>query len=199
MAFIPARDFRQEETQKLILKPSLTFYVGDLVKVVGSGSTLYVEELTNESMTSGAYSIGVLVGFTNAKGEVLGQGQNSSVGPILTQNGQNYLKTTDTNLTVEKYYGVFLPLTPLLTLIGDLSAAAVTTNYSAQPFAYFQLSDCRTVGETTAVSQDGSLTSVQVMSLGLVEDENQPIVSGSISRSKIYCRIINSAWTRVGA
>jgi hypothetical protein len=193
--FLPVKDFREEETQTCILAPSLTFYVGDLVKVVGSGATLYKETLTNASMTSGAYPIGVLVGFTDSQGRVLGQGQNPS-GPVYTSSGQNYLTTSATNLTTEKYYGVFLPITPLMTFIGDLSAVAGTTNYSGEPYSYFQLSDCRTISESSAVAHDGTLTNVQVLSLGLVEDENQPVVSGSISRTKIYCKIIKSAWTR---
>ena len=198
MAFIPAKDFRQEETQSLILKPSLTFYVGDIVAVVGSGSTLYKTELTNEtsSVVGAYYPIGVLVGFSDSQGRVLGQGQNGTVGPIYTQNGQNYLTTTATNLTTEKYYGVFLPITPLMSFIGDLDVAAATTNYSNQPFVYFDLTDCRTITEASVDLVTSPQSDDQILSLGLVEDENQPVVSGSISRSKIYCKIIKSVWTR---
>ena len=197
MAFIPAKDFRQEETQSCILTPSLTFYVGDIVALKASGSTLYINEITNESgsVVGAAYPIGVLVGFAYANGQVIGQGANPS-GPIVSQNGPNYLTTTATNLTVEKYYGVFLPITPLMSFVGDLGAAAVTTNYSAKYGTYFQLTDCRTISETTAVATDNPASTSQILSLGLVEDENQPVVAGVISRSKIYCKIIKSCWTR---
>jgi hypothetical protein len=206
MSFIPTKDFRHEETQTLVLAPSLTFYVGDVVAVIANTTTPnflgtgYLEVLDNQtSNVQGAkYPIGVLVGFTDARGEVLGQGQNGSIGPIFTQNGQNYLTTASTNVTSgsANYYGVFLPITPLQNWIGDLSAAAVTTEYSNQPFAYFELNDARTVLETSAVSNDNIQSTSQILSLGLVEDENQPVVSGVISRSKIYCKIIKSSWTR---
>ena len=197
--FIPSKDFRQEETQTAPLNASLTFYIGDVVALIGSGSTIYENVLDNQTnnVQGAKYPVGVLVGFTNAKGQVIGQGANPS-GPIVSQNGPNYITTAADNLTntATNYYGVFVPITPVMSFIGDLSAVAGTTNYSKYFGTYFELNDCRTILESSAVASDNIQSTSQILSLGLVEDENQPVVAGAISRTKIYCKIIKNAWTR---
>ena len=181
MAFKPLKDYRQEQTQRCILAPSLTFKVGDIVGLVGSGSTLYYNTLSNHATyTVGAvYPIGVLVGFSKANGEVIGGGQD----PL---NTPNTLTTLSTNLTVDKYYGVFLPITMTMEWIGDLGAASGTTAYSDQPYAYFQLTDCRTITETSAVAASNVASTSQILSLG-VNPQNS---------SQVFCKIIKSSWTR---
>jgi hypothetical protein len=171
--FLPKSDYRSEQTQRAILAPSLTFKVGDIVALLGSGSTLYYNTLTNHgTYTVGAvYPIGVLVGFCKANGEVIGQGQDPA-------NTPNQLTTLSTNLSVDMYYGVFLPITSEMEWVGDMSGAVGTT--------YFQLSDCRTISETTAVAAHSAASTSQIMSLGV----------NPLNSSQIYCKIIKSAWTR---
>ena len=181
MAFLPKSDYRQEQTQRCILAASLTFKVGDVVGLVGSGATLYYNTLSNHATytVGNVYPIGVLVGFSKANGEVIGQGQDPSVTP-------NQLTTTANNLTVEKYYGVFLPITQSMEWIADLDAAAGTTSYSNQPYSYFELADCRTLDESEVEAASAVEADSQVMSLGV----------NPLNSSQIYCKIIKSAWTR---
>jgi hypothetical protein len=179
--FIPKSDYRSEQTQRAMLQASLTFKVGDIVALVGSGSTLYYNVLSNHAtpVVGAVYPHGVLVGFSKANGEVIGQGQDPA-------NTPNTLTTLSTNLSVDKYYGVFLPITSEMEWIGDLGAASGTTNYSEDYGSYFQLTDCRTILETSATAADSIQSTSQILSLGV----------NPLNSSQIFCKIIKSAWTR---
>ena len=181
MAFLPKSDYRQEQTQRQILQVSLTFKVGDIVGLAGTGSTLYENALTNASGTvvGAVYPIGVLVGFSKQNGEVISQGQDPA-------NTPNQLTTTATNLSTEKYYGVFLPITPEMEWVGDGGAVFGTTNYGAKYGSYFQLTDCRTISESTAVAADNVASTSQILSLGV----------NPLNTKQIFCKIIKSQWTR---
>jgi hypothetical protein len=181
MAFLPKSDYRQEQTQHVLLQDSLTFKVGDVVGLQGTGATTYKNVLSNHATyTVGAvYPVGVLVGFCKENGEVIGQGQDPA-------NTPNQLTTGATNVSTVKYHGVFLPITSEMEWVADLDAAAGTTNYSDQYGSYFELLDCRTLDESEVEAASAVEADSQVLSLGV-----NPLKS-----TQIFCKIIKNMYNR---
>jgi len=181
MAFLPKSDYRQEQTQRALLQVSLTFKVGDIVALIGSGATTYQTILTNAtgSVVGALYPVGVLVGFSKQNGEVISQGQDPT-------NTPNQLTTTATNISTEKYYGVFLPITSEMEFVGDLDAVAGTTNYADQYGVYFDLTDCRTITEASVDLPTAVASDDQILSLGV----------NPLNTKQIFCKIIKNLYTR---
>jgi len=178
----PAKDYYSEQTQRALLNNSLTFKVGDAVAAIGSSNLTVLTNATS-AVAGDKYVIGVLVGFSKKNGEVISYGTDPSQTPP-------QLTTSATNTTSEQYYGVFIPATEDMEWIGDLSGAAGTTAYSDQPYAWFSLSDCRTIDETSAIAPDSASAPLQIFSLGTV-----PSVTGAAA-TQIYFKFAKSQFDR---
>lgn len=157
MAFKFRQDVYSLSSKRDLLANSLTFKVGDVIVPTGSANT--ISNLT--SLVAGdRYPIGVLIGFTKANGEVITTGQDPA-------NTPNQLTTAADNTTVAKYYGEYYPITAEMEFSALLSATAGTTTNSDAKFTWFNLSDARTIDETSVQIYTYASAPLQVMSLGL--------------------------------
>jgi hypothetical protein len=149
MAFSLYKDTYNVQTERLLLKENLTFKVGDVV-AVEHDSTNNVAVLTNEIAYINVNPhtvVGVLQGFaTNTGGIFPPTGQDTSKTP------QEYT-TSSTNLTSEKVNGVYIPIHSEQVWLADLNVALGTTSpLSGSVGSFYNLSDARTVDETTYIA-----------------------------------------------
>jgi hypothetical protein len=148
--------YRTEELRRGLLANSLTFKVGDVIKPLSSTANVY----TNASCNGDVYVLGVVVGFSKANGEVIGTGQNPANTPA-------QLITASDNTTVDKYYAVFLPIKENMTWRALLSAVAGTTAASNDEYAWMNLSDARTLDESSALVPADASAPLQFLSYGV--------------------------------
>ncbi len=160
MAFSLIKDMYETQTEHALLLNSLTFKVGDVVFASGASNVTYISNHTTGT-AGDYYVIGVLVGFCEADGSVISQGQDPA-------NTPDQLTTGSTNTTVTLYHGVYLPIHEMQEWDGLLSANAGTTTYSDLQNVWFNLSDCRTIDETSVLVADSGSAPRQVISLGTI-------------------------------
>ena len=166
------KDAYQVETKLALLMDSLTFKVGDVIIPIGT-SVNAVTNGTSETVGD-KYVLGVIVGFCKQNGEVIGSGLDPT-------NTPNYITTGATNVSTVKYHCRYIPITPDMEWRMTLSAAAGTTAASDDEFAWFSLTDCRTVNEASAVTYP--TTSLQIMSFGVdPEDSTSKTIIGRFAK-----------------
>jgi len=153
MAFKLSRDTYNAQTERILLTNGITVNVGDVIVPV-SGATNTATNAT-ASVTGDVYVLGVVQGFSKANGEVIGQGQNPSVTP-------NQLTTSATNTTVEQYYAVYMPIHKEQVWEADFSAAIGTTA-PGTVMTWYNLSDARTVNESSEVDITAASAPLQVL------------------------------------
>lgn len=156
LGFRITQDVIEEQTRLGLLQNSLTFKVGDVVIPTSAGNIL-----TNATaeVAGDFYNLGIIVGFKEANGAVIGQGQN----PLFTP---QQLITAADNTTVAQYYAQYVPITEITEVYATLSAVAGTTTLSDKAYVYFNLSDAHTLGESSVVAYTNSVP-LQFLSYGL--------------------------------
>ncbi len=135
------KDTYNVQTERGIITNSLTVKVGDTV-AAESGF------LTNATVSTAGnvYVLGVVVGFSKLNGEVYpATGQDTSVTP-------NQVTVASDNQTVGKICAVYIPIHAEQSWEADFSAARGTTSTSDLNWQFFDLSDCRTIGESTVTA-----------------------------------------------
>jgi len=179
----PAWDFRLEETKRYLINNSLTVKVGDAVIPLTSASTANI--VTNASVAGSTQPLlGVVVGFSGANGEVVGQGQN----PSLTPNQYTTLSTNTTGTLAAGTGGVYAVIIPFKkadeVFIIDVNATLGTTSGSNMPNVYFNLlsGSANTLDETSVKVYSDASAPYQVYSLGPVQGQTTQIY-GFISRT----------------
>lgn len=168
----------QGQTRRAILNNSLTVKVGDVIVPLASSSAV-----TNAtaSVAGDKYPIGIVVGFSKANGEVIGQGVDPSNTPV-------QLVTASDNLTVAKYYAVYVPITPSMEFSADLNAVAGTTSGSDTAFVWFNLADAATLSESSVVVYTDASAPLQVLSFGLDPEDT--------TNKRVICRFAKSGMYR---
>lgn len=132
------KDTYQYQTERAIITNSLTVKVGDVVAIVSDFATN-----ASGSVAGDKYPIGVVVGFcTNTGGVYPTSGQDPT-------NTPNQVTVTSSNQTVAKVNAVFIPIFREQVWEADFSAARGTTSTSDENYTFFDLTDCRTIDETS--------------------------------------------------
>jgi hypothetical protein len=158
MAFKLRQDVYHVQTRRALLNNSLTVQVGDVVIPLGASST--VTNATAAVAGATFYVLGVVTGFSQKNGEVVSQGQNPATTP-------SQVVTASDNTTNAQVYAMYVPITPEMEFSALLSATATTTAGSDQAFAWFNLTDARTVNEASVVAATAGATVGQVFSFGV--------------------------------
>lgn len=180
LGFRLAQDVYTVQTRLALLDNSLTFKVGDLIIPTATGGIV-----TNDTtaIAGDKYPIGLLVGFAQVNGQVIGQGTAQTAANTPAQ-----LITAADNTTVAKYQAQYIPLTEDMLLLGTLSAVAGTTGgLSDEKFVYFDLVDARTVNEASVVAYTNA-TPLQLISEGL-----DPLDTTNFT---VFCRLVKNTQNR---
>lgn len=169
MAFRLRQDDYQVQTRTALMMNSLTFKVGDVI-VPNNVSSGVVTNAT-ASTAGDVYVLGLVVGFSGPNGEVITTGADPLNTPAFITAGAS-------NTTVQKYSVQYIPITPEMEFLATLDATAGTTANSDTPFVWFNLADCRTVSETTAIVYGSGSAPLQLLSYGLdsADTNNKTII-----------------------
>ncbi len=166
--FKPLVDFLTTQTQHALLNNSLTVKVGDVIIPLSTAGSTHIVTNDTTAVVGNKYPLGVVIGFCDEQGRVIGQGQNPA-------NTPNQLATAVDNTTADKYHAVFYPLTEDMELEGELDNDAGTTTGSDKPYVYFNLKDAGTIDESSVKPHDDSSAPLQVLSLGVIPGETTKI------------------------
>lgn len=147
------------------LDDSITVNIGDALTLDASNEGK-ATNATSSVAGAGKYILGVVVGFTNARGEVLGNGDVSSQA---TGTGQGY-------------YAQYVPADSDLDFVFDLSAVSGTTTGSNLPLVYFNLASASELSESSVTNYG---TVGQVLSLG-VRADNPSQITGRFIQEIIH-------------
>jgi len=168
------QDVYHAQTRHALLDNNITVQVGDLIKPIDSG------DIVTNNIISGDYVLGVVVGFCQKNGEVIGQGQNPSITP-------NQLTTTATNTTNEQYHAVYIPITSEMEFRITLNNKAGTTPLSDKAFVWFNFANARTLAEDSVISANATGAPLDVFSYGLdPEDPTGYTIIGRIAKAITY-------------
>jgi hypothetical protein len=168
------QDVYHAQTRHALLDNDITVQVGDLIKPTNDG------DIVTNSINSGDYVLGVVVGFCKKNGEVIGQGQDPSITP-------NQLTTSATNTANEQYHAVYVPITPEMEFSITLDDKAGTTTLSDKAFVWFNFADARTLAENSVVAANGTGVPLDVFSYGLdPEDPTGYTIIGRIAKAITY-------------
>jgi len=172
------QDVQEVQLRHALLDNSLTVKVGDIVAPTADGDIVS----NSTALTAGdKYVLGLVVGFCKQNGEVIGQGQDPS-------NTPNQLATDADNTTGDKYHALYVPITPEMEFSATLSDTAGTTTYSDKSFVWFNLSDCRTLDETSVLVANDESAPLQVFSFGLDPEDTD--------NETVICRFAKSVMSR---
>ena len=150
MAFLPFKQWAEQDTESYIIAKSTTLALGDAVQFAGAaGAGGYISGAG--ATTSAVY--GVVVGFTASPG---GYTQGNLQGTSVAASA--------TNQTTEQYRARVLPARQARLFLADLSQTAGTTTGSGDP-GFFNLATANgQLAETSYVVQ--TATALQFFSIG---------------------------------
>ena len=187
MAFKPVIDYGLQETMDILLQDSLTFKVGDVVAFTGGTSSLTYVTNASGSTAGDYYVFGTIQGFKDKYGNIY---PTAGKDPL---NTPEYVTTGATNVSTVKLQAVVLPIKEGMIYEADLDDTAGTTTYSDLPGVWFNLVDCRTIDESTAILADNASNPLQVFSLGKVKSPETSTVT------KVRVRFAKANLVGVGA
>lgn len=154
--FKPARpDQISENVHYALLADSITFAIGQAIAgVAGTFGTV-----TNASLNgSNAVILGVITGFTDAYGQVLGNGD----------------KTSLASGSAQGFYAQYIPANSQNEFYAPLSAASGTTTGSDKPLVYFDLASTADQLNEASVQHWGTIR--QFLSLGVDPNNSSQVV-----------------------
>lgn len=175
------QDDYEVQTRRILLDNTLTVKIGDLIVPLNDSSA--ATNATGNVIAGGSgFPIGLVVGFCGPQGQVISTGTSPANTP-----GQLVTTSTNTSPVGNMYQAMYIPLSIDMEFSATLSNTAATTAGSGSPFVFFNLSDCRTVDETSVVTWGAPTAPLQILSLGLDPEDT--------SNKTIICRILSSGLT----